>query len=455
MSGPTHWTPRLSRQGGPYYRQIAKALANDIRAGVLAPGALVPAQRDLAQRLGVTVSTVTKAYNEVGRLNLIAGHARAGTRVVQRAPSVAGWRGARPDGAASIDLASNSVGTERFLHELATALPGLSASPRFGDLQEYPPVAGHPHHRAVLAEWLRGRDIQATGDDVVVTSGAHQAIVATLAALASEGATLLAERMTYAPLGPLAASLKLRVEPIEMDRDGIDPSAAERLFRRVRKPVLFVTPNLNNPTTATLTASRRQALVSAARRFDARIVEDDVFALLAEHELPALAAMAPERVYYITSFAKAVAPGLRAGVVRAPDSPAAQRIAAQVGLATRMAPTLYVELACLWIEDGTLERIVTAHRVELERRVELARSVLRPYPVRAGRYGPHLWLPLPRGLAQSDVVRRTGERGVDVLPSAGFCLGGDGTQALRITITAPRDLAQVATGLQAVRDSLA
>lgn len=454
MNPRLEWLPHIERSGEPLYRQIARALTNDIRSGRLAPGALLPAQRDLAAALSVTTSTVTRAYSEVARLNLVGGRARAGTHVVQRAASVAGWRGTRPDGAASVDLASNSVGVDGFLHELATTLPALSGSDRFADLQEYPPVAGHLHHRRIIAEWLRGRGIQSEPEQIVITGGAHQGLAAVLATLAREGATLAAEDTNYVPLGPLAKSVGLPVNPLPGDDEGVDWAAETPRLRRLRKPAVFVVPNIANPTTATMSAARRRALVATARRADARIVEDDVCALLAERELPAVAAMAPERVFYVSSFAKSVAPGLRMGFVRAPDRMSANSVAAAVGLSTRMAPSLYVDIACAWLADGTLSRIVEAHRAELEQRVLLARRTFRRFDLRSARYGPYVWLRLPAGIDEHAVVAAAAGAGVLVLGSEQFSLRGQVLGALRLTLTPPRSRDELTAALRTVRDTI-
>lgn len=450
----TRWIPDVAVGGEPIYRQIARALADDIRSGVLPPGSLLPPQRELAAALSVSVATVTKAYKEMGRLHLVVGRARAGTQVVRRVASVAGWRGLRPDGAATVDMASNSVATSGFLHELATSLSALAGSDRFADLQEYPPVAGHPHHRAVIAQWLSGRGLLTAPEQVVLTGGAHQALFAVLFVLGQENPTLLAEALTYAPLMPLARALRVRTLPLDMDAHGVDPDDAVRVMSRARKPALFLTPNINNPTTATLSVSRRKALVSAARRYGAWIVEDDVYGLLADQKASSLAAMAPERVFHLGSFAKSVAPGLRVGFVRAPDPLSAEKVATGIGIGTRMAPTLYAEIVCQWITDGTLDRIVGTQRKELERRVRLVLGECRDFDLRTARFGPHVWLKLPRHCGEEQVVRNALKAGVSVLPSQNFSVRNEAVHALRLAITAPRSHDELMFGLRSLRDAI-
>src|SRR5690349_24750716 len=83
----TIWLPDLNGASGPRYAAIAEALATDIRAGRLPPGARLPTHRDLAWRLGVTVGTVSRAYAEAERRGLIGGEIGRGTFVKAPEPT--------------------------------------------------------------------------------------------------------------------------------------------------------------------------------------------------------------------------------------------------------------------------------------------------------------------------------------------------------------------------------
>ncbi|MFP2906993.1 GntR family transcriptional regulator [Pyxidicoccus sp. 3LFB2] len=80
----TSWTPQLRGRDGPLYRVIADALAADIDEGRLAPGTRLPTHRELAETVGVTVGTVTRAYAEAERRGLIGGEVGRGTFVRHR-----------------------------------------------------------------------------------------------------------------------------------------------------------------------------------------------------------------------------------------------------------------------------------------------------------------------------------------------------------------------------------
>src|SRR5262245_26634403 len=78
------WKPILAKGGAPKYLAIADAIARDVDAGVLEPGVQLPTHRELAKRLGVTVGTVTRAYDEASRRGLTSGEVGRGTFVRRR-----------------------------------------------------------------------------------------------------------------------------------------------------------------------------------------------------------------------------------------------------------------------------------------------------------------------------------------------------------------------------------
>jgi len=75
----TMWLPNLQGRRGPVYRAIADAIDEGVQDGTLRAGAKVPPHRDLADHLGVTVTTITRAYTEAARRGLTSGHVGRGT----------------------------------------------------------------------------------------------------------------------------------------------------------------------------------------------------------------------------------------------------------------------------------------------------------------------------------------------------------------------------------------
>src|SRR5918993_2302167 len=116
----TMWKPRVDRKAGPIYLSVARAIAADVQAGKLRAGDRLPAQRDLADAIGVTVTTVTRAYAEAQRLGLIDGEVGRGTYV--RPPAFAPLSAAETS---TIDLGTNALLPQAHAGELRAGLAAL------------------------------------------------------------------------------------------------------------------------------------------------------------------------------------------------------------------------------------------------------------------------------------------------------------------------------------------
>src|SRR5438067_3858682 len=153
----TIWTPDLRRRSGPRYAAIAEALAEDAAGGRLRPGTRLPTHRELAEALGVTVGTVTRAYTEAARRGLVSGEVGRGTFVGASArPGLDALAPAASSGRPLVALSANLPPAAADGGEAATLSRTLAALARGRDLERllaYPPEGGAPSHRAAGAEW--------------------------------------------------------------------------------------------------------------------------------------------------------------------------------------------------------------------------------------------------------------------------------------------------------------
>src|SRR5262245_10292879 len=170
----TIWQPQMDRGPGPTYRQVADALSRDIRSGRLRPGDRLPPQRDLASTIGVTVGTVTRAYQLAARQGLIGGEVGRGTHV-RPLPG--------PDDGTPLDLSQNALPPHAHVAELAGRLE-IGPDANRTSLLEYPPRAGREHHRAIGAQWIARRQLHVAPAQVLVTVGAQHALCIALATIA-------------------------------------------------------------------------------------------------------------------------------------------------------------------------------------------------------------------------------------------------------------------------------
>jgi DNA-binding transcriptional MocR family regulator len=275
------------------------------------------------------------------------------------------------------------------------------------------------------------------------------------AALARPGEPVLVEALTYAGVHHIAERLGLSLQGLPLDDEGLLPEAVDQAARAGQARLLFINPTAHNPTTATMSQGRREAIVAAARRHDLIIVEDDVYGLLPEHRPPPVAALAPERTIYIGSASKSVAPGLRLGIIASPD-PLQQRIAEAQHDLFLTCPPLMAELFRHWLANGLAERLAKRQRHEAAARQELARGLLAGHEYRCQPTSYHLWLPLPPPWRTAEFTGALRERGVIVDPGSAFAADpATAPHAVRVSLSAAASRERLSRALTVVAETLA
>jgi len=448
------WAPKLAKGGKPVYLAIADAIADDVRDGVLAPGAKLPPLRALAERLGLDFTTVSRGYGEAGRRGLVVGRVGQGTFVC---PPVG--RPERPTEAraALIDMTMNAPPNpadpqllERMLRDISDS--ALSLSPR--RLLGYGDNAGSEDDRAAGAYWLRRRLPAIAPDRIVVCPGAQGALLALFSSLARADDVVLCEALTYPGMKALAAHLGLKLVGIAMDGQGLLPEAFRAACRQHAPKALYCNPTLHNPTTITLGPDRRAEIVAVAREFGVAIVEDDAYGMLAEDGPPPLAAIGPDITYHVAGLAKCLAPALRIAYLVAPDRRQAQRMAAALRATMLMASPISAALAARWIGGGTAETVLAGIRAEARARQLIAGEVLPRAVFTAAPDAFHLWLHLPEGWSRAEFLGQLRLRQLAVAGSDAFAVTLVPPEALRLCLGTLADRDETRRVLAMVADLL-
>jgi DNA-binding transcriptional MocR family regulator len=432
----TIWSPRLPETPDPIYARIANALERDVRAGVLISGSQLPTHRQLARSLGITPVTVTRAYAEAARRGLVESATGRGT-FVRNARTQTPLRGPLQE----VDLATNVVNIPLPLPSPAM----LDRAARTLASATYAAGAGSERHRVAGAAWV-GRETDPAS--VVVTAGTQHAILLAFAATARAGDTILTESVTYHGAKAVAAMLGIRMQPLALDRFGIEPEAFEQAVRgrgaQVPK-VLYTIPTLHNPTGIVFAEKRRRELAAIATKHGVTIIEDDVCGFLLESSPPPLAAFAPERTIFLTGLGKALAPSLRVGYLVAPDV-YLSRLQTALAASVLFASPVTAELAASWIEDGTAAKIVELKRAEVALRNRIARRIL-PKATADPRSG-HLWLELPKNWTPDAFADEARRRRVRVASATSFAVSAEVPRAVRVCIGSAGSIPELETALQ-------
>ncbi|MCJ2069514.1 PLP-dependent aminotransferase family protein [Methylobacterium sp. J-030] len=453
--GAEVWTPDLKRWGKPHYLAIAEALAEDIRTGRLTAGTRLPTQRALAEALDLNFTTVSRGYVEAHKRGLIEGRVGQGTFVIDPA------RPPRSTGA----LAARRVGPVDFTMNLPPEpdAPALQARMQasFADLSgnltnllRYQGFGGTEEDKEAALRWLKGRGIVAARERLLICPGAHSALFGILGQVARAGDTICAERITYPGIRALAAHLRLRLVDLPMDRYGVDPDAFAAACTRVAPKAIYLNPLLQNPTTATLSRTRREAVIAVARRYAVTIIEDDAYARICPTPPPSFAELAPEITYYVAGLAKCLGAGLRLAFLVAPCARSALPLGGALRTATVMASPISMALATRWIMDGTAEAIVQFVRAESAARQRLASALLPAGTYTADPHAFHLWMTLPEGWTRSAFASQGRSAGLGVIGSDPFCVAGPPPEAVRLCLGGPSTRQQIAHGLEVLAHAL-
>ncbi|NIY72340.1 PLP-dependent aminotransferase family protein [Marivivens donghaensis] len=438
------WTPDSLTPGKPRYLAIADAIAADIKEGRLTDGMRLPPQRRLAEALGIDFTTVSRAYAEAQARGHIESHVGRGTfvkgRVVTDRPD--------PSRAGEADLAMNMPPENMPLELTRRMQEGLGyVSANLIDLLRYQSPTGSERDRVAASSWLSMRGMVPALERVAVTPGAHATMTAILSLIARAGDTVLCEGVTYPGLRNIAGRLRLNLVGLPGDADGILPDALEAAIQAHGPKALYLNPTLQNPTTQTISASRRLEIAEVLNRHALTLIEDDAYGFIPAKAPAPIALHAPELTWHIGGLAKCIGAGLRLAFTIAPTPRCAHHLTQAIRALSVMPSPLSMALTTQWIEDGTADSIRRFIRSESAARQAMAAEVLQGVTFDGAENAFNLWLTLPKGVGRADVVARMARRPIGLMPSDAFTVLGQPGEHLRVSLGGP-------TSREALREHL-
>ncbi|SDV48983.1 aminotransferase-like domain-containing protein [Chitinasiproducens palmae] len=231
---------------------------------------------------------------------------------------------------------------------------------------QYGPTDGLPELKDEIARIMRQRGVSVTSTETMVTTGSQQGFDLLLRVMIEPGDVVLTEQPAYPATLQALRMQRARVVTIPVDEDGLDVARLTAMLESGaagRPKLLYTVPTFANPTGATLTRERRAALLDLAIRFDFLIVEDEPYADLrfAGEFVPSLLSLAEqmdgarERLVYLGSLSKIVAPGLRIGWLVAPSDIVRRCVVAKQTADLCSAPWLQA-IGAAYLAEGALQR---------------------------------------------------------------------------------------------------
>jgi DNA-binding transcriptional MocR family regulator len=433
---------RWSDGPGPLHRKLSDGLRRAIERGHLPAGERLPSERELATRLAVSRSTVVTAYDSLREQGLLESRQGSGTRIcagVARSAdvdiAVSPIYRSLIDGPGELISLACAVFPAHPLVIKAMVAVAEEEVPKLVTHTGYAP-AGLPPLREALAEMLTRDGTPTTPEQVLVTTGAQQAISLATQLLVRAGDDVIAESPSFSGTIDLFRSRGARLVTVPVDDDGVDTRAVAAAVAARRPAAIYLMPTFHNPTGALLALRRRRELADLAASEGIPIVEDNALEgapLDDDRRPPPIAAFAPPDapVFTAGSLSKAAWGGLRIGWIRGPEA-TIDRLSEVKAMNDLGSPFFDQLVATRLVPE--LDRLRADHMVMLRRNLALVTSLLSEalptWEWRLPKGGPSLWVRLPTGsaAAYAQVALRFG---VEVIPGDVMSPNGEHAEYLR------------------------
>ena len=452
---------RLARLVGdfdraPAYRGLCDALQELIGDGRIPIGTRLPSERTVTAALGVSRTTVTRAYAELAGAGFATTKQGSGTfaavpldrrTVHDRVRHPLGM----PPAGESVDLSIAAGGATP--GTMAAYERALAALPSYLGEDGYLP-SGLPVLQSRVADSFTRRGLPTDPEQIVITTGALAAIATVARALSRPGDRVMVESPVYANAVDAlrAGGARLVSSPLAdplgdtgWDLDGIDAT-----LRQTTPRLAYLIPDFQNPTGFVMSADDRQRYAAALRATRTTAVVDETLypIRLTEEALPAPFASSDPAAITIGSASKVFWGGLRVGWIRAPRALVDRIVAAR--LRAELGSSLIDQLVVTELlgDEGIVDRRRDALRRRRDALAEALRRELPDWRFRLPAGGLSLWVRLPGGSATRLAVELE-RRGVKIAPGPVFTVEGGSDRFLRIPFAKPEHDLVAAVGLMA------
>ncbi|MET7360549.1 PLP-dependent aminotransferase family protein [Streptomyces sp. NPDC005562] len=432
------------------YRRVADDVAREIEAGTLRAGDQLPPQRLFARRRRIANSTAIRVYGELARRGLVVGEVGRGTFVRATAPHPGGAAltegpAAGPPAPPVVNLELNYPVVAGQSELMSRALAPLLRPDVLLEATRTAAPDGTPQARDAAASVVARGGWRPEPERVLFAGNSRQAIAAALSSLARPGDRVGVEEVTYPLVKAVAAQLGLRLVPVAMDEQGMLPGALADAHRKASLSCVYVQPTLQNPLSVTAGEARRQQLVDVVQELRLAVVEDGTWGFLAPDAPAPLAARLPDRVVFLDSLSKRLAPGLTVGMLAAPPGHL-DALARALRSGAWTAGAFNLAALVRWAGDGAgggiLATLASAKRADAAVRHGIVRERLIDAGAR-GRFridprSYYCWWELPAPWRAETFVGAAAERGIAVTPGSAFAVTGHGVPgAVRIGLASP------------------
>lgn len=442
---PMIWTPTLSDRTSPIYTKLAKQLENDIKSGILKPGDKLPPQRELADYLDLHLSTITRTYKLCEEQGLICAKVGKGTFV-----------------SSDVNTSDTLLYSEEQTSciQLGTILPPYNENEKViefikdtlnqPDIQrflEYQSPSGTYVQRKTISDWFKKIDIHTSPENILLATGAQNAICATLLALFKSGDRIGTNSLSFSGLKSIAKMIGIQLVPLPEVDGKLQLDNLEQFCKSENLKGLYFIPDQHNPTTQTLSIYEREYICEIVKKLNLVIIEDAINRVFSEKNYPSLFSYASDNTIYIFSTSKFLCAGLRVAYLIAPYLYKSNIENALYNTNLMVSP-LNVEIVNKIFNSPLLELLIKERKDELINRNKIVDEILYDYTIYGDYTCSFRWLLLPEHWNSLDFENYAKEAGVQVFCSERFTIGNTKPpRAIRICISAPKSRSELENGL--------
>ena len=450
------------------YERYADEIGELIRTQGLRPGDRLPSVRQASASRGISPSTVFEAYYLLEARGLVNVRPRSGYYVNARRPSTQAEPAIAPPAPQSTsveisELVFEVLGSTRHLDvvPLGSAFPGPALFPLDRLARSLTPAMRRLDSHRLVEDLTLGDErlrrqiglryaVDGTGverDEIVITSGAMEALNLCLQAVTQPGDVVAVESPTFYAALQALERLKLRaVEVATHPRHGVESDSLAEVLRRHPVKACWFMPNFQNPLGSLMPAASKQAMVELLARHEVPLIEDDVYGEMyfgLRRPPPAKVYDQQGLVMHCSSFSKCLAPGYRVGWV------AAGRFASQVQrlkLMSTLGTSIPSQMAISdYLERGGYDRHMRQLRQALAKQQALALDVIAKHFPKGTRVtqpqgGYFLWLELPPRVDALQLHRLALAQSISIAPGHLFSADRRFSHCVRLNYGHPGDV---------------
>lgn len=446
--------------GESLYEQLYRRIRRDILHGALREGEKLPSKRALAEHLRVSVITVENAYEQLAAEGYVYARERRGYYVsAVETPAASAAEEVKPVETAAaewkLDLVTNTPAAESFPFATWARLMRRVLLDRGTDLLRPTNGVGVWELRCAIAAYLRSfRGMSVHPEQIVVGAGT-ELLYLLLIQLLGRDKVYAVEDPGYGKIGRIYAENGVAVRHVALDHSGVSVSA----LRQSGADVVHLSPGHHFPTGLVTPVTRRQELLRWASEREGRwILEDDYdseFRFVGRPIPTLFSASGGERVIYMNTFSKTIAPSIRISYMILPVR-LMEAYRRRLGFYACTVPAFEQYTLASFLSEGYYERHLRSMKTRYHRKrdtvIESIRSVLPDARIREEDAGLHFLAQVHTSLTDGELRRRAGEAGIRLaLLSEYYSVPSDAPQHVLVINYSGIDTAHLAEGLQVLR----